>query len=273
MNYAPLPPLPLTKSGVQDLVDGLCRVRLWGRLGWLEVKRRYRRTLIGPFWSSLSLGVFVISLGTVGAGLWNQDLKEYLPYLTSGMLVWLMISASVAESCTLYVTGGNLFRQVRFDFSLLAFALVWRNAIVFLHHLAVYAVLVLLMAPGLITLHTFLVVPGLLLLMMNAVWISIVLGILCLRFRDVQQLVMSMLQISIFITPIFWPIDQLNGSHRMVFVEMNPLYHAVQLVRAPLLGKSPALASYLVVMVITLLGFALLHIVFGRFRKRIAYWS
>ena len=93
----------------------------------MEVKRRYRRTVIGPFWSVISLAVFVVTIGTVGVGLWNQDPLEYLPYLTAGMLVWIMISTSLGEACGVFVANTNLFRHARFDFSLLVYALVWRN--------------------------------------------------------------------------------------------------------------------------------------------------
>src|ERR1700724_1163805 len=83
----------------QDLLQGLLRWELWGRLGFLEVKRRYRRTIIGPFWSAISLGLFIGAMGTVGVGLWKQDIGTYLPYLATGMLIWIMISTMITESC------------------------------------------------------------------------------------------------------------------------------------------------------------------------------
>src|SRR5262245_50471467 len=110
---------PLTKSSLSDLTDGFARPDLWGRLGWLEVKRRYRRTVIGPFWSVISLAVFVITIGTVGSSLWNLEPVAYVPYLTAGMVVWLMISACVSEACTVFIANANLYRNARFDFSLL----------------------------------------------------------------------------------------------------------------------------------------------------------
>src|SRR5436190_1161895 len=85
----------LTSNAWEDLFGGLLRTELWGRIGWLDVKRRYRRTKIGPFWSSLTLAAYVIAVGLVGAGLWNQEIRSYLPYLTSGMLVWTLLSVLV----------------------------------------------------------------------------------------------------------------------------------------------------------------------------------
>lgn len=266
-------PVPLQKSAARDLVDGARRIDLWARLGWMEVKRRYRRTSIGPFWSVISLTVFVVTIGTVGAGLWRQDPFEYLPYLTAGMLAWTMISLSLNEACTIFIGNTNLFRNSRCDFSVLAYALVWRNLLVFLHHLSVYAVMVLILAPHLVSPATLLLLPGLALLALNGVWITLLLGLACLRFRDIQQITASVIQIALFVTPIFWPIDQLSGHARLVFVHLNPLYHCVQVVRAPLLGAAPTPGSYIAVVAIALVGWIATYWLFGRFRERIPYWS
>jgi ABC-type polysaccharide/polyol phosphate export permease len=95
----------------------------------------------------------------------------------------------------------------------------------------------------------------------------------CLRYRDVTQIVGSIIQISMLITPIFWPPDSLAGSLRLLFVQTNPLYHMIDLVRGPLLGKVPEVFSYVTVLLITVGGWALTYRVFSHFRKRIAYWS
>jgi ABC-type polysaccharide/polyol phosphate export permease len=260
-------------SAGQDLVGGLLKRHLWGRLGWLEVKRRYRRTLLGPFWTSISLAMYVIAVGIVGAGLWHQDIPQYLPFLISGMVAWLLVSTIISESCTLLVSGHALFRNVTFEYSILAYSLVWRNVIIFLHNLVVYVVIVGILRPELIGFTALMAVPGLMLVVVNGVWIALLCGMFCLRFRDVTQLVASVLQISMLVTPIFWPPETLTGTRRLVFVETNPLFHLVDLVRSPLLGKVPGLTSYVVVLSITAGGWYLTYVVFRHFRKRIAYWS
>jgi ABC-type polysaccharide/polyol phosphate export permease len=264
----------LVTSAGQDLADGLRQWRLWGRLGWLEVRRRYSRTVIGPFWSAISLGMFVLALGSVGAGLWSKAAADYLPFLAAGMVVWVTISSIVMESCTLFVSSTNLFRQMRLNYSALAYALVWRNFIVFAHNFLVFVVIALACAAPVITPATLLVLPGLMIVLVNSVWVSIVLGMLCLRFRDLQQLISSLIQISMFITPIFWPPENLQGTvARFVFIDINPLYHLIDVVRSPLLGRVPATESYVAMVVFTVAGWWLTYLLFRYFRKRIAYWS
>ena len=74
-------------------------------------------------------------------------------------------------------------------------------------------------------------------------------------------------------TPIFWPADVLQQTRRTVFVTFNPLYHVIEVVRLPLTGRAPAFENYLAVLVITVIGWTITYVTFGRFRSRIAYWS
>jgi ABC-type polysaccharide/polyol phosphate export permease len=271
---APAQPLrPLVTSAAQDLADGISQWRLWGRLGWLDVRRRYSRTVIGPFWSAISVAMFVLALGSVGTGLWNKRASDYLPFLAAGMVVWVMISSIVNESCSLFIAGTNLFRQMRFNYSVMAYALVWRNFIVFVHNLAVFVFVCVVFGANPLSPATLLALPGLALLLVNSVWVSLLLGMFCLRFRDVQQLIASLIQIAMFVTPIFWPPEDLHGPAHVVFVDLNPLYHLIVLVRSPLLGQEPAMESYVAVAFITIAGSLLTYRIFSYFRKRIAYWS
>jgi ABC-type polysaccharide/polyol phosphate export permease len=263
----------LSSNAWDDLLGGLQRTELWGRLGWLDVRRRYRRTKIGPFWSSLTLAIYVIAVGMVGSGLWNQDIKTYLPYLTSGMLVWTLLSVIIMESCTLFVQGHALFRNVNFEYSILAYALVWRNFLLFLHNFAVFAVIVLVLNLRLLNFSALLAVPGLILVLINGVWIALLVGLVCLRFRDVQPLVQTAIQIGMLVTPIFWTPEALAGRYQFFFVQINPIYRLIDIVRTPLMGQVPMLASYLGAFVITAVGWAATYYVFRKFRKRIAYWS
>jgi homopolymeric O-antigen transport system permease protein len=266
-------PQPLIITAEQDLVQGLANWQLWGRLGWFDVKRRYRRTMIGPFWSAISVAIYSCALGLVGAGLWHQNLHDYLPFLVAGLIVWMLVSTIINESCVLFVNTAHLSRQIRFDYSLLAYALLWRNLIVFLHHFVVYALIVLLFARNVVGAVTLLMIPGLLLVLANGIWVVILLGLLCLRFRDLQQVIINLVSVSMFVTPIFWPPDSLVGARRALFVDLNPFFHIIDVVRAPLLGHVPALETYLWVLAMAVVGWSLMFLLFRRFRRRVAYWS
>ena len=257
----------------RDIVGGLLRFKLWGRLGWLDIKRRYQRTLFGPFWSTCTLALYVLAVGTVGAGLFKQDARTYLPYLASGMIVWTMVSTILIESCALFVQGSSLMRNVKFEYSVLAYALVWRNFVLFLHNAIVFLVVAVFLKREVFDKSLLLVLPGILIVLINGVWIALLAGILCLRFRDLQPLMQTIVQISMLVTPVFWTPESLTGTLRLFFAQLNPIYRLIDIVRAPLLGQVPTLASYIGVIAITIGGWLVTYATFKYFRKRIPYWS
>ena len=154
---------------------------MWGRLGWLEIKRRYRRTLIGPFWTTLSLGIFIMALGIVWAHLWKQEPKVYLPFLCSGFLVWVMVSSIMTEGAAVFFAAEGIIKQLRFPYSILVCSVVWRNVLVFFHNLFIY-VLVGLYAGINVTWATLLVIPGLFFVISSGLWVVILLGLACSRY-------------------------------------------------------------------------------------------
>jgi ABC-type polysaccharide/polyol phosphate export permease len=257
---------------IADIQTGAFNWRMWGRLGWRETKRRYRRTSIGPFWNTMSLAIFVVVLGIVWSQLFHQNPKEYLPYLASGMVTWILFSTILMEGCSSFIAAEGLIKQLRISYTVLACTNVWRNLIIFGHNLFIY-VPVCVYAEIPLTWSTLLVIPGLVLLCLNGVWISLVLGLCVARFRDIQPLVASLLQVAMFVTPIMWTPAQLAGSGRIALIaKYNLLFHYVELVRRPLLGEAPEALSYLAVVSATLLGWGLMLFLFGRFQRRIPYW-
>jgi len=253
-----------------DIIAGIRAFDIWGRLGWRETKRRYRRTVFGPFWTTVSLAFFVTSLGLVWSNLWHKDPKTYLPYLTSGMLCWVFFAAICTEGCASFCGYEKLIKQLRISYTLLGSAVVWRNAIVFFHNIIIY-ILVAIYGGIPISWTNLLVIPGFALLCLNAVWIVVVLGAICERYRDFQQLVANILQVSLFLTPIFWSPDQLSGCAAL-FAQLNPLYHLIAIVREPLLGQAPTLVNWLAVGAITLLGWIVTFQLLTALRHRIVYW-
>ena len=245
-------------------------IDIWGRLGWRETKRRYRRTAFGPFWTTVSLAFFITTLGLVWSNLWHKDPRTFLPYLTSGMLCWVFFLAVCTEGCGSFFGYEKLIKQLRISYTLLASAVVWRNIIVFFHNLIIY-VLVAIYAGISINWASLLVIPGFALLSLNAVWIVVVLGTMCARYRDFQQLVANILQVSLFLTPIFWSPDQLSGRAAF-FAQFNPLYHLIAIVREPLLGQAPTLMNWFVVGLITIVGWMVTLQILTKLRHRIVYW-
>jgi ABC-type polysaccharide/polyol phosphate export permease len=254
---------------IEDIREGLARWRLWGLMGWHDILLRYRRSMLGPFWLTISMGIMVGALGFLYGNLFKIPLETYLPFLTLGFLVWTLISGLITDGCTALSGAEGLIKEVRLPYSLYVFRMIWRNVIMFGHNLVVYLIVAAIFGikP---TLATLLVVPGLALVVVNAVSMGLLASILCARFRDIPQIVSSLLQIMFFLTPIIWQPELLKDRHFLV--DSNPFYHFVEIVRAPLLGHSVQLESWLYAVAVSLLGWLLALVFLGRYRKFIPYW-
>src|SRR5215467_13909129 len=102
-----------------DIVSGLTQWEVWSRLGWQEVKRRYRRTVLGPFWATLSIGMFIGGMAWIWAPLFKTDVSSYLPFLAAGLVTWAFTTAMITEGCATYTAGSGVIQQLIFPFSTL----------------------------------------------------------------------------------------------------------------------------------------------------------
>lgn len=257
------------QAGV-DLVQGLLQWPLWFTIGWMDVRQRYRRSLIGPFWITLSLGIFVAGLGVVYGALFRVELKTYLPYLATGMIVWTMISTLISEGCQTFIAAEGAIKQIPAPISTHVYRLVWRNLIILAHNFAIYILLVAIFGIS-IGPVTLLAVPGLLFVAANGVAFGLILGVLSSRFRDIPLIITNLVQLVFFTTPILWRADTLPPDRAWV-AWVNPFYFLVENVREPLLGHAPPPLFWLITAAVTVVNLAVGIALFGRFRARLAYW-
>ena len=252
-----------------DLVQGARARYLWGRLGWQDIRRLYRRSVLGPFWLTISMGLLVAALGTLYGALWKVELADYAPFLALGFVVWTLISGVITDGCNAFINAEGIIKHVGLPFSVHVYRLLWRNLLVLCHNAVVFVIVAAIFGAwpswaGLLA------VPGLALLLLNGIWAGLLLGVISARFRDVPPIVASIVRILFFVTPIIWMPELM--PERAFVLDFNPFFHLVEVVRAPLLGKLPGLVSWLAVLGITLGGWIVAFEFFRRYRRRIAYW-
>jgi len=253
----------------RDLSEGLKRYWMWTALALQDMKIRYRGSLLGPFWVTISTFVMVASMGLIYSHLFHTTTVTYIPYLGLGLIVWQLISSLITEGCQTFMTADAIIQQVPVPFSIHAYRVVCRNFIVFAHNLAIVPIgLIIFHIP--LDWHFLEAAAGCLVLAVNGVWAGLFLGIISTRFRDIAPIVASFLQVTFFLTPIFWPIDAL-GIYRPI-AEFNPMFCAIDVVRAPLIGASVQPFSWLILLAATAIGLAITFWFFARYRSRIAYW-
>jgi len=253
-----------------DLAGGLTRWRLWLLLGVGDIRQRYQRSRVGQFWITVSMLVTIVALGAVYSYLFRMTLRDYLPSLTLGIVVWALISSMVTEACTVFTGAGIYLQQAPLPKSMFVHRMLVRNLVTFAHNLVIVPLLYLAfgIAPG----WPMILAPvGLAIVTVNGFWIGLLVGMFCARFRDMPQMIASLMQIAFFVTPVMWRQDQLPPEKSWL-VDINPLANLLRLIRDPLMGHVPTRLSYIVGIALILVGFSITLPFFVRFRARIVYW-
>lgn len=267
-NDSTLPPSTI-KRFLKDLKDGFCAYPIWVTLGWKDIRSRYQRSFLGPLWITFSLAVTVSMMGFLYGALLHQKLSEYLPYLSSGMVIWSLISISLNESTSIFIKSSGIIRQIRLPLSLHILRSIVKNLIIFFHNFIVFIIVALIFHVHL-TWSIVLFPLALLLLVMNILWVGLFLGTVCARFRDIEPIVASLVQVLFFITPVIWLPSGLGT--RAWLSQLNPLTQYMNILRDPLLGKTPSMDSWIFVVVLTFFGWILTTILLSKYRARVAYW-
>lgn len=256
-------------EAIDDIVRGVLAWRAWLLLAWFEIKHSYRGSVLGPFWITITMGVFVFAVGMLYSQVFGASAGDYIPWLASGFVVWNMISGMINEGANVYVASSSFSTEMRLPYSFFSLKLAARHLITFLHNVVVIVAVVLIFGLP-VGLRTMLFLPGLVIILFCGIWVSIILGLVSVRFRDIPNIIQSLVQVSFFLTPIIWQPAQVEG--RMFVVNWNPFYHFLELVRAPLLGSFPTATNYAVALVFCAGTAVVALILFKRYRNRIPYW-
>lgn len=224
---------------------------IWVRLGLQDVKLKFRRSSIGAAWIFVNLAVLVLSIGFIYANLLGQEPREFIPYLTIGLILWQYLTNSIVDGGNAFVHSEGYIRQISlpiYVYILRFFISISVTTLITLIAFALVAVIYRVpVGPG-----TLLAIPGLLMLMTTSLLLITIFAHLNTRFRDIAHMASVGMQVLFYVTPVIYPAALLTERRRFAAViEFNPLYHVMEVVRQPLLSASAAsLQSYLAMLVI-----------------------
>jgi ABC-type polysaccharide/polyol phosphate export permease len=252
-----------------DLRRSIDRLSLAWVLARHDLVSRYRGSILGPFWITLSMGLMILGIGLLYANLFKAELHDFMPFVALGIVVFTTISMTVNEGSDTFVQAAGMLSQT----SLPMFTFVWRtvlrNLLNFAHHLLII-VLVLAYFGYWRESNYLAAAAGFVLVIINAAWLSMLVGIASARFRDIPQIVASVMQFAMFMTPVFWTPDRFPERHAILF--LNPFNHMLSVVRAPMMGQPVDPASWMILIVIAVVGWAITFTVFSFTRRRIVHY-
>jgi lipopolysaccharide transport system permease protein len=257
---------------MDDFTEGAKLYRLIWSLAFSDIKLRYRGSLIGPFWLTISTAIQIGAMSFLYADLLQTDVHTYIPFLTVSLILWGYLSSIINDGCTCFSAHDALIKGTRMPFVVHVVRSVIRNTIILMHNVIVIVVVFVLMDvhPSLYMLAA---IPGFLLWLVDGVAISIFLGILCARFRDIPQIIAAIIQVAFFVTPIMWQVATLKGHPGTENIIMyNPFVYILGIVRNPILNEPLDIAFIGKALIISAVVILVSLVSFARLRGRIAFW-
>ena len=256
-------------AGVADLVRTFKMPRLILYMAWSDIRARYKRSVLGPFWITVSTAISVVAFGFIWSELLKMDRAVFVPMLTIGLVLWQFMSACVMESSGVFVRQSNIIRNLDLPLAIHPAQLVLRHIINLVHNIPLFFVVAIIMGMS-FNAQSLMALPALLIVIANLYWMSLVVGILGARFRDLEYLINMTMPLLMFLSPVFYRPNALPFSGKYIW--LNPFADMIEIIRYPLLGEATPDFIYWINLGMLAVGGFLAVLLFNAKRKRIAFW-
>lgn len=255
---------------LHDFLLGLRYWRIWYILGTKEIKLRYKRSKFGQLWHVLSTSLQITFMGLIWSYLFKIPVKEFFPYLAVGKIFFEYLSLAVTGGMTFYYKERSFLLGARLPKSIFAYASSTYSLITFLHNFLVLVAVVIIFQIH-INWNILFIIPGITLIFINSIWITILFGYLGTRFRDIPPLITSVMSMLMMITPVFWKVEMLP-LYIQKYMILNPFYVFIKINRDAIFGYSPDYLYWGVAFLITALGYIITFFMLKRIMNRISFW-
>lgn len=240
-------------------------------LGWQSLRRMYIRTVLGQFWITLGMAITILAIGLVFGLLFGVPLNEYLPYMATGLIIWTFFTGLITEGSQAFIVAEGYIRQLSISKMTYFYQVLWKQLFLLAHNIVIIPILLIIFPQG-ISIVFFLFLPGLVLALFSLSSFTLVLAVLSTRFRDLPQIIASVLLVLFYLTPVIWQPSSLPSSSIATILELNPLNHLLQIIRLPLLNQVPTFQNYFGALLFGIFFFIIAYFVYNKNKNKIAYW-
>ena len=234
-----------------------------------DIINRYTRSVLGPFWITISLTIFIIIISQINSRIFGANLEEVTLFLAAGFIVWYFISGIVSESHKAFIDHSELMLEMSISKEIFVYKVIVRNLIVLSHNcivlIPIYVFYEIKVGWGIL-----LAIPGLIILTFALFGLALILSLLGSKYRDVEQINVSILQAVFFSSPILWMPRLLPDDSPILLY--NPITYFLDVTRGPLIGAHPDALSFLVCICVALALNIVGCLLFQWKSKFITYW-
>lgn len=254
----------------EDIAPFFTRHVTWRALAAGDIRSKYRRTMLGPWWITATNAFTALIMGLVAGRFLGADMKSYLPHFMVSMTIWNFIASALGESTYTMINAGGMIKAVDMPLLIHIMRMAQRNLIIFLHNIAVIP-FIWLIYPWHIGIVSLLSLVGLMIVYVFIVSASLIISMICVRYRDVPPIVQAMLQLLFFVSPIIWAPSQTKGGE--ILVAINPIAHLLAVTRDPIMGNMPSLMNWACSLGFVAVLTAAMIYIYTRYRTRVVYWA
>ena len=259
-------------SLLRDLRDSFANPSYWAYSTWLEFGAKYRRSRLGLLWAMVPSIAYIWGMGSFFGSMRHLPLSVMVPHVALGTNEFRMITSTVTESAGVFGGNQSFILDNRIRLTDLLMRTLSKGLFYFIVAIPV-VVAAMLIADDFV----WWALPGafvaFLLVLVTTLWMSVLMSLLGARFSDAQELIGSIMLFAYVLTPIIWLKDDMPpGTLRGDFMRLNPLFHLLEVLRAPLLGHSVERMSLVYVAVMTPIGILAAMLAYRRFARRVPIW-
>jgi lipopolysaccharide transport system permease protein len=264
-----------TRQGsVIDYIQKIWAARyFWVHLALSDLRTRWRRSYFGILWSMIQPLGLTLLLAFVFSKLFKTDFTTYAPYVLSGVIVWDFVIVSTTGGSLSFVQADAYIKQCRHPLAIYTLRTVLAGCIVLLLASVPLLGWTLLVKPEKFGV-TWLALPLFYPVACLIAWpLATILAYVSVRFRDVPHALALVLQAIWFASPVYFEAKLFRDGGLGALVDLNPIYHLLQLMRAPLLeGQWPEPVNFVFALGTAVVLIAAAGLVGRKMERRVIFY-
>lgn len=257
-------------AGFEELSGGIRYWRVSHLIGIRELRHRYARSKLGQLWLTFSTASMIGILAAVWSLLWKQPIRELAPFMGFSLIIWNYLTQVLIECTTIFGSQANLYRNQRMNFSVSIYSVIYKNTIMLAHSLIIIIVIIVVFHIP-VNWYLLQIVPAFGLSLIGMVWLGYLIAMICVRYRDIVQVITTWFTVLFYVTPVMWKPDFLPPQYHLI-IELNPFAQYLEIMRNPLLGQQVSSYAWLNTTVLVIGGGLIALAVIGRYKRRIIFW-
>ena len=259
-------------SLLRDLRDSFASPSYWAYSTWLEIVAKYRRSRLGLVWAMVPSIAYIWGMGAFFASMRDLPLSVMVPHVALGTVVFRLITTTITDSSGVYGSHQSFILDNRIRLTDLLLRTLSKGLFYFVVAIPVM-VSAMLIADTFVWSALPLALLAFLVVLVTTMWMSVLMSLVGARFSDAQELIGSIMLFAYVLTPIIWlkndmPATTLRGD----FMRINPMFHLVEVLRAPLLGEAIEPLSIVYIAVMTPLGVIAAALAYRLLARKVPIW-